>query len=308
MQAANNLYSVLVVVMSFILVMPLLSEACHELTNRDRLFWKEIEKRHAKLLFPLNPVSTGRTSGAAHELTEKGIHAFMKGDFPAAQEHYSMALRDNSQEAALYHNLALIAFSRLELTKASELWRRAQSIEPGNMRYVFHVAFALASDGKAGEAINFYKKLLVMMNGRPEVYNSIGQLYEFKGEISSAASYFKKALGMNHDYLPALSNLAGLYKRNNRHSEAIRVYKKLIAKTPGDADNYVAIGDIYKEKGKYNLAAEYFKKALGIRADYPEIHILLAGLYKQMGRLREAEEEEKQAYAISCSLRPNNME
>lgn len=305
MSRSSNTYCRSIALMLLFFVIPALSEACNELTARDRAFWEAMEKRPADLLFPLKPVSVRPASGAVYTFTEKGINAFLKGDFPSAERYYNRAIEGNPQEAALYHNLALIAFSRLEFQKASELWLKALSIEPLNARYTFHLAFTLTSDGKTDEAIGYYHKLLAMMHGRPEIYNSIGQLFEFKNDISGAESSFRKALSIKGYYAPALTNIANLYRKNNRLSEAIRVYKKLIIITPGDVDNYIAIGDIYNEMGKNKLAAGFFKKALAIRADYPEIHTRLAGLYKKMGRLREAVEEEKQAYAISCSLRPN---
>jgi tetratricopeptide (TPR) repeat protein len=64
--------------------------------------------------------------------------------------------------------------------------------------------------GEKREAILLYRDLLAMVHDRPEIYNELGQLFEFKGNVLQAGQNFERAIALKPDYLPALNNLGRL--------------------------------------------------------------------------------------------------
>jgi len=277
---------------------------CEERSVRDASYWNKMYKDPRLFLFPFEPIPLSSAVEPLRTLNEEGIRGIERGDYRQAGRDFSEAIKVSPGSAPLHHNLALVFFKKLDLTRAVESWKRASSLDPRNPRYLYHLAFALSSDGRAEEAITVYQNLLAM-DKRPEIFNSLGQLFEFRGNVSEADKHFRQAVAIKPDYLPALNNLGRLYRKAGRLEKAERVFKELVRRDPDDVENYLNLGALYSDMGKKTRAIEYYRKALGLRPDYAEIHLLLSGIYRKMGRTKQADNEEILAHSISCELRPN---
>jgi tetratricopeptide (TPR) repeat protein len=277
---------------------------CEERSVRDAAYWNKMYKDPRLFLFPLEPIPLSSAVEPSRTLNEEGIRGIERGDYRQAERDFSAAIKVIPGSAPLHHNLALVFFQKLDSVRAVESWKRAVSLDPRNPRYQYHLALALSSDGRAEEAITVYQNLLTMFK-RPEVYNSLGQLFEFRGDVTAAEKKFRQAVAMKADYLPALSNLGRLYRKAGRLEKAEHVFKELLRREPDDVENYLNLGAISSDMGKKSSAIIYYRKALGLRPDYAEIHLLLSGVYRKMGRTKQADEEEILAHSISCELRPN---
>lgn len=279
--------------------------ACNDWTARDEAFWKKMYNEPARSLFPMEPISLSSVEGPSRSLNEDGIKALERGDYGSAERALLEVIKTNPDSAPLYHNLALVSYKKLDMERAAASWGKAVSLDPGNPRYLYHLAFALSIGGRVEEAIPLYQRLLTKMDGQPEIYNSLGQLYQFEGDVLQAEKGFRKAVALKPDYLPALNNLGRLYRKSGRLKEAERIFRKVARLRPDDADNYISLGTLYFDMGKKEQSARYLRKAIRLRPDYPELHLLLAGVYREMGRTKEAHEEDLLARAVTCALRPH---
>lgn len=277
---------------------------CEERSARDASYLNKMYKEPRLFLYPLEPISFSSPAEPSRTLNEEGIGAIVRGDYSQAGRDFSEAIKASPGSAPLHHNLALVFFKKLDSARAAELWKRAAALDPRNPRYLYHLALALSSDGRTEEAITVYQNLLTMYK-RPEIFNSLGQLFEFKGDASEAEKYFRQAVAIKPDYLPALNNLGRLYRKAGRLQKAAHVFKKLVRREPDDVENYLNLGALYFDMGKKIMAAKYYRKAIGLRPDYAEIHLLLSGVYREMGRTKQAGDEEILAHSIACELRPN---
>ncbi len=284
---------------------PLDVSACEEGSARDASYWKKMYSEPRLFLFPLEPLSFSSPTGPSHAINEDGIKALARRDYGEAEMKFSEAIRITPDSAPLQHNMALVSYKKLDLERAAELWKRATLLDSGNPRYLYHLAFALSSNGEIEEAISRYQDLLTKLHKQPEIYNNLGQLFEFKGDFLRAEKNFSRAVALKPDYLPALNNLGNLYGRSGRLKEAEHILKKVAGLRPADADNYLNLGALYSEMGKKLKAVKHFREAIRLRPDYPELHLRLARVYREMGRVREANEEEVFAYTLSCKLRPD---
>ncbi len=292
----------LLLVLSFL---PFDALACVDWTARDESFWKRMYREPRSLLFPLEPILLPASSGLSRVLNEDGIKALRRGDYGQAEKKFSEAAGIDPGSAPLQHNLALVAYKKLDLERAAGLWKKAVLLDSSSPRYIYHLAFALFSSGHIQEAIERYGDLLRKMNGEPEIYNNLGQLFEFRGDVAQAEKNFRRAVTLDPRYLPALNNLGRLYEKSGRLKEAEQVFRMLARLTPEDVENYRNLGDLYSQMGKKHEAARYYRKAIRLREDYPELHLLLAGVYRAMGQTGKAHNEEVLAHAVTCRLRPN---
>ncbi len=156
--------------------------ACNDWTARDQAYWKKMYGGARPFLFPLEPVSLSSPGGLSTALNKDGIKALGRGDYGEAERLFSEAIRTNPGSAPLRHNLALVFYKKLDLERAAGLWKEAVRLDRANPRYLYHLAFAFSSVGRAEEAIPLYQDLLRKMHKQPEIYNNLGQLFEFKGE------------------------------------------------------------------------------------------------------------------------------
>lgn len=282
--------------------------ACNELTKRDVDFWYKMYNEPRELLFPSEPESFTSGNKVVNELNSKGIRAFNMGDYPSSRRYFSEALKINPELASLNYNLALaehlIAYNDSKLEKVAVLLRKASMLEPGNPRYRYFLAAVLSYDGKTDEAIKEYIRLLGITGNKHTVYNNIGQLYEFRGDLLQAAVNYEKAIELNRGYKEALYNLGRVFERMGKPGEAGRIYRELVEISPDDADVYVSLGRVYSLSGMYHFAVESYKEAIKLRNDRPDIRIMLSEVYRTMGWTKEAEEEEYFANALSLGLNP----
>lgn len=280
------------------------AHGCEERSARDASYWNKMYKKPRLFLFPFEPISLPSTAEPSRTFNEAGIRAIVRGDYSQAGRDFSEAIKVSPGSAPLHHNLALVFFKKLDSARAVESWKRAAALDPHNPRYLYHMALALSSDGRVEEAITVYQNLLTMYK-RPEIFNSLGQLFEFRGNISEADKLFRQAVAIKPDYLPALNNLGRLYRKAGRLEKAERVFKELVRRDSDDVENYLNLGALYSDMGKKIRAVKYYRKALGLRPDYAEVHLLLSGVYRDMGRIKQAHDEELLANTVSCQLRPN---
>lgn len=273
-------------------------DACHELTARDRSFWKELYSDKKTFFFALEPISVPSSSGDIYAMNEKGMKSFKNGIYPDAGKSFEEAIGVNPDLAPLYHNLALVSYTRLKLEKAAEYWETAAILEPDNPRYRYHLATALSHDGRVDEAIDQYSLVIALAGEHPEIFNQLGQLFEFKGDMTKAIKNFEKAVNLKPDYMKGLRNLAKGYERTGRMEEARSIYENMITINPKDVELYINLGNVYVDTNQPSLAIENYEKAVELRPDYPYPHFLLSEVYKTMGKTDEADGLEKVAKKI----------
>ena len=114
---------------------------------------------------------------ARQEKYELGIEAMSVRDFSAARQIFSEFIRENSQMAGAYTNLALIHFENQEYDQALKLVERAIGLN----------------------------------NRQSQAYNLRAQLLIFSGEVLDARDDYLKAIELNPQYTNAQYNLALLY-------------------------------------------------------------------------------------------------
>jgi tetratricopeptide (TPR) repeat protein len=162
-------------------------------------------------------------------------------------------------------------------------------------------ASRLFDAGRYPEAEDLYLKLVEAGgSGYADIYNRLGLITAFQGQIETAVEWFLKAVQANPRYTEACLNLAVIYADLSRYDEADQVYHeaaRLVTDAPRSTDFYVrgrlanehaALGDRYVNLGLLDEALDEYRKALGLCPMFPDIVTRVGMVLREQGAYDEA--------------------
>lgn len=173
------------------------------------------------------------------------------------------------------------------------------------MSLEFDVTFEKASKlfeaGRYPEAEDLYLKLIAGGgSGYADIYNRLGLITAFQGQIETAAEWFHKAVQANPRYTEACLNLAVTCADLSRYDDAQLAYNdaaRLVREAPLSTDLYVrgrlanehaSLGDRYANLGLYDEALDEYRKALGLCPTFPDIITKVGVVLREQGAYDEA--------------------
>jgi len=186
-------------------------------------------------------------------------------------------------------------------------------------------AFDYAEAGKPDQALEYFKKALVMFQeikykrNEGRVLGNIGTVYNDIGQTQQALEYYQKALDIaqelkeNYDIVTALSNIAVLYGNLGYSAKSLE-YLERAYKEANEPKMVVIIlnnfGQVYGNLGQFEKALEYQQKALASYQDFRNVinekdrgieATTLSNIgmsYLQMGQFQQAIEYTEKALII----------
>jgi Flp pilus assembly protein TadD len=151
--------------------------------------------------------------------------------------------------------------------------------------------------GRHKEALEEFKKVLLIDPNYVKAYNGMGVSYDLLGDFSRAIEHYNYALKLDPNLGYVYNNLGYSFLLQGNLDDAITALKR--ATTINDQDqrfhNNLALA--YGEKGQYDTALAEFNLA----GDEAKAHHNLAQVYFNKGLLNEA----KSHYAIALKLNPS---
>ena len=151
--------------------------------------------------------------------------------------------------------------------------------------------------GRHKEAIEEFKKVLLIDPNYVKAYNGMGVSYDLLGDFTRAIGSYKMALSLNPNLDYVHNNLGYSYLLQGNLDDGITALKRAIAINGQDQRFHNNLGLAYGEKGEYDLALAEFKLA----GDEAKAHHNMAQLYFKQGLFDEA----KSHYAIALKLNPS---
>ncbi len=155
---------------------------------------------------------------------------------------------------------------------------------------------AYAEKGMFDNAINAYKKLLVIEPDNAHAHYSLGTLYSKKAMFDDAADELWKAVEIEPDMTEAHYNLGLIYYRQGLFDKAIKEYQtalKLLPETQKKkrAGVHYKLGLAYEGNKVFSDAMHELIKAIELMPDNPKIHNQLSIVYKKAGLFKKSEKE-----------------
>ncbi|PKN51618.1 MAG: hypothetical protein CVU55_11810 [Deltaproteobacteria bacterium HGW-Deltaproteobacteria-13] len=172
--------------------------------------------------------------------------------------------------------------------------------------YLAHgnLAAALLADGKNEEAIDHYKKAVLIKPNSATPYDLLGNAYTKLGQYPLAIDNYNKAILLKPDYANAYSNRGTAYSGLGRKERAIEDYTQAIRLQPDYADAYYNRGTTYFESGQYQKAAQDYDETIRIKPDYIRAYYNRGVVNSKLGRYQTAITD----YSEAIHLKPDYAE
>jgi type IV pilus assembly protein PilF len=193
----------------------------------------------------------------------KGVQYMEAGRLDVAQRdlQHAIELDDHNVEA---HNAMGVLQERLgQPALAEEQFKRALSLEPGNIDAAINYGRALCAQGKYEAAMkNFHTAIDSKLYITPWLpLTNAGICAKAQGQAAEAESYLRKALDANPNFTPALLEMAKLSLENGSHLSARAFLQRYEAAAPNPTAESLALGvQIETVMGNTRDANTYLKK------------------------------------------------
>lgn len=186
----------------------------------------------------------------------------------------------------------------------NSFWLSAIKDSPNSPGALNGVGLIYQKEGKIEEAIDSFRKAVLIRPKYANAYNNLGNLFVEIEKNDEAVELFKKAIEVNPKYLEAYNNLGNVYSDMGRKDEAIVLYKKVIELNAEDLDAYYNLGNTYIDMGKTGEAILSFKRAIEINPRDVSALNNLGNLYDLSGKKEEAEKLFRKAIDIDPDYAP----
>lgn len=174
---------------------------------------------------------------------------------------WSDCVEKSPQKARTHHNLGHAFQKRGMLTEALNAYKKALVLDPHSIETHVNLGSIYEKKGMLEEAIIESRKALALNPEVVEAYNNLGQIYEKQGLIEEAIDAYRKAIDLHPKIENAYNNLAQLYQKSGQLDKALAVLSEAIRVQPDCASYYRGLGKVYDKKGMPNEAMAAYRKA-----------------------------------------------
>jgi tetratricopeptide (TPR) repeat protein len=173
-------------------------------------------------------------------------------------------------------------------SKAETVWRALIEANPQDDRYWGSLGACLAHQNRYDEAIQAYKRALVLKPGEPQSELNLGLAYFKLGRLNKAIPPLKAAAASfpadrQVDLLLGMS----LYG-TGRYREALPYLEPIADREQNNPQLQLVLARSYLLSGLYEKARDQFKAMLVRDENSPSVHMLLGEAYDGLGKTDEA--------------------
>lgn len=194
---------------------------------------------------------------------------------------------------------SILGWPNSDDSRATEISRFLSNVRPqqGNPDSHYLLACYYEERGRHKEAIEEFKKVLLIDPNYVRAYNGMGVSFDMLGDFSRAIEHYNYALKLNPTVDYVYNNLGYSYLLKGNIDEAIVALKKAIDLNDKDKRFHNNLGLAYGEKGEFHLALVEFK----IGNDEATAHYDMAQIYFKKGLFDEA----RNHYGTALKLNPS---
>lgn len=153
-----------------------------------------------------------------------------------------------------------------------------------NAELCFTQGVALAHEGDALQALEFFHQAISLKPDYVEAYNGIGALLININNLNEAEFYLQRALELKADYPEALFNLGTLFSRTSFLEEAEICLRETISHEPSFPEAHFRLGMVLKQMERLDEAENHLELASRLRSDFKEAEFALGVLYLLQGQ------------------------
>jgi tetratricopeptide (TPR) repeat protein len=161
--------------------------------------------------------------------------------------------------------------------------------------------YALAETGKSPEAIEQYKRALVIDPDFGFVYTVWGLALHAQEHYEDAIVKYKKALELDPKYVFAYQGWGWVLHRQKKYEDAATSYKAALKLRPNDANTHASLGDSLRNSGDYEGAIASYREAFRLDPQNVLAYFYCSASLRHLGRTAEADAMSARAKKLHSS-------
>ncbi len=240
---------------------------------------------------------------------EKAKTAEDNKDYEQALKWYQKANVLNPKNATTYYDLA---WTQNELEKYEDVTKTAQAgirVSPSATLYSEY-GYALYMLNKNTEAIDKYKKALMLNAEEKSAVKGIADVYFANKDYSIAETYYKKCLDLKKEPMLANYKLGYIMNEGEKYQKAIEYELAAIKLDDEYAASYNELGYAYSSLGQKSVALDNYIKAFNLNPESAIYAANIADIYYSTDDLKDLDkalEYFKKSLAIENISAPTNF-
>lgn len=138
-------------------------------------------------------------------------------------------------------------------------------------------------------AINVLESLVIQLDEKAELLNTIGVCYKNIGNYSSALEKYKQALQINPNFSEVYNNIGLLLQKIGKAQEAEDAFLAAIRLSPDNCSQPLNnLGVLYRDKGRYFDSLQKFFKAISLNRDIHNAAINMCAVLREVGSVKDS--------------------
>ncbi|PYQ49257.1 MAG: hypothetical protein DMF78_18800 [Acidobacteria bacterium] len=186
----------------------------------------------------------------ADEALAEGVRLAQAGDTTGAIRLNELALELDPARTRAHANLIALYAGTGRWEKVEEHYRAAAAVASGQTEVEYNYGLALQQQGRASEATEAFRRVLVTSPLHAPAHNQLGLLLEAEGKVEEAAEQYRQAAADQAAYRAARFNLGRALVRLGRPLEAIAQFEQILDPEDEETPRYAyALGAAWARAG-----------------------------------------------------------
>jgi tetratricopeptide (TPR) repeat protein len=177
--------------------------------------------------------------------------------------------------ARLFNQKGIILREKFDYLGSLSAFNQAVILEQNNINYLSDLAESMAAIGNTSDAVDVYKKALLLNPNAVSLRMRLGQLYILQRDFAESFSLFNKLRDLDSTNLFVNKNLAFSASRLGKNKEAIYLFEQVLKVNPRDIGSYMALAAAYQQERLFTRSNLVLESGL---KHYPNNSVLLLRL------------------------------
>jgi tetratricopeptide (TPR) repeat protein len=220
-----------------------------------------------------------------------GEVAAREGQNRLARDLFGKSIQINTRNVVAQIGLAQLNYNARRFDEALVIYKRAQSLDPTDLRAATGLAATLIALGKPLDARKALQEIVRTAPDSPEVLYLQGLVDETVGNLDPAEAFYKATIKRSAIHFDAYHHLAAIYVKRAKHDEALKVLAQADSKIPSSPAVRTAQGEVLHAAKKLEQAQAKFEEALRLDANLNAAIFNLACVLIDRGKLSDGRDK-----------------
>jgi protein O-GlcNAc transferase len=225
----------------------------------------------------------------AADLLQTAFERHRRGDLSGAEAACKETLRVDPRHADALHLLGVIAFQKQEHVAAVDRIGQAIDADPGRPEVYNSLGNVYRALGCPVEALEAFRQAIRLNPEFSIAYHNLGIILAEQGQASGATACFQRAVQLDPKNVQAWMNLGTALVDHRDHESAAACFESVLKLDANHGPALAQLGRCRSRAGRMAEAISAYEGALGRGHETPEVLENLAGCYLQSARSADAE-------------------